>query len=212
MDLYFSPLACSMATRIALYEAGGTANFIEVDGKAKRAADGADFYTINPLGQVPVLRTDEGEFLTENPAILLYVADRYPQSGLAPADGTARYRLLQWLCFVTSELHKLVFSPLLSPTSPEGAKAYAQEKAGQRLTVVDEHLVDHAYVLDDFTIADAYLFTVLNWARLTRVVDTTRYPRIAAYIERCLERPAIARALAEEAALYQAELARRRAA
>lgn len=211
MDLYFSPLSCSMATRIALYEAGGTANFIQVDGKAKRTADGADFYTLNPLGQVPVLRLDDGTILTENPAILLHVADRYPEAGLAPQAGTARSRVLQWLCFTTSELHKLVFSPLLSPAAPEGAKEYARDKAGPRLTVIDEHLADRSHLLDRFTVADAYLTTVLNWAHVTKVVELVRYPRVAAYFERQLDRPSIARALAEETELYKADLARRAA-
>jgi len=212
MDLYFAPLACSMATRIAFYEAGVAANFIQVDQRAKRAADGMDFYTLNPMGQVPVLRTDDGDLLTENPAILLYVADRHPGSGLAPAAGIERYRLLQWLNFITSELHKVVFVPLLEQASPEGAKTYAKDKAGRRLTVLDEHLVDRDYLLDGFTIGDAYLITVLNWARVTRVVDAGQYPHIAAYIERCLARPAVARAIDEEMALYKEEVARQRAA
>jgi glutathione S-transferase len=212
MDLYFAPLACSMATRIAFYEAGATANFIQVDQKAKRAADGTDFYTVNPMGQVPVLRTDEGDLLTENPAILQYVADRHPAAGLAPEGGIERYRLLQWMNFITSELHKVVFVPLLDPTAPEGAKTYARDKAGHRLTVLDEHLAGRDYLLDRFSIGDAYLITVLNWARVTRVVNAAQYPHIAAYIERCLARPAVARAIDEEMALYKEELARRHAA
>src|SRR5262249_38707385 len=132
MDLYFSPLACSMATRIALYEAGAPANFRQVDNKAKRMDDGTDFLSINPMGQVPVLRTDSGEMLTENPVVLQYVADQYPESGLAPQSGMPRYRLQQWLGFITSELHKVVFIPLLDPRSVEGAKNYATGKVGQR--------------------------------------------------------------------------------
>ena len=211
MDLYFAPLACSMATRISLYEAGGDANFIQVDGKAKRAADGTDFYLINPLGQVPVLRTDEGELLTENPAILLYVGERYPESGLAPT-GQARYWLHQWLNFVATEMHKVIFAPLLDKSSPDGAKAYAQEKAGRRLTLLDEHLVEREFLLDRFTVADAYLFTTLNWARLTGVLDLTRWPHIEAYVYRLLNRPSIDRALDEEMSLFQAEKARQQAA
>src|ERR1041385_9464883 len=115
MDLYFSPLACSMATRIALYEIGANAGFIQVDTKSKRVEDGSDFLAVNGMGQVPVLRTDEGELLTENPAVLQYVADRFPAVGLAPQGGVARHRLQQWLNFTTSELHKVVFVPLLDP-------------------------------------------------------------------------------------------------
>jgi glutathione S-transferase len=211
MDLYFAPLACSMATRITLYEAGGTANFIQVDQKAKRAADGADFYTINPLGQVPVLRTEEGELLTENPAILQYVADQYPEANLAPA-GLDRYRLQQWLNFTTAELHKVIFTPLLESASPDGAKLYARDKSGGRLTMLDEHLVDREFLLDRFTVADAYLITVLNWGRVTHVVAIEQYPHIAAYLERGLARPSVVRALDEETALYLEERARQRAA
>jgi glutathione S-transferase len=211
MDLYFAPLACSMATRISLYEAGGDANFIQVDGKAKRAADGTDFYTINPLGQVPVLRTDDGALLTENPAILLYVAEQFPESGLAPS-GPGRYWLQQWLNFVATEMHKVIFAPLLDRASPDGAKSYAQDKSGRRLTLLDEHLVEREFLLDQFTVADAYLFTTLNWARLTGVLDLTRWPHTQAYTYRLLERPSIARALDEEMALFQAERARQAAA
>jgi glutathione S-transferase len=116
MDLYFSPLACSMATRIAFYEAGIEGTFINVDTQAKKLADGSDFFAVNTMGQVPVLRTDAGELLTENPVVLQYVADQRPQSKLAPPDGIERYRLQQWLNFITSELHKVVFIPLLDPT------------------------------------------------------------------------------------------------
>ena len=118
MELYFAPLACSMATRIALYEARIPATFTLVDLKNKRvAADGSDFLTINAMGQVPVLRTDDGALLTENPAVLQYVADRGSKTGLASESGVDRYRLQQWLCFITSELHKVIFIPLLDKAS-----------------------------------------------------------------------------------------------
>jgi len=133
MDLYFSPLACSMATRIALYEAGGKAGFIQVDLKSKRLGDGSDFLAVNDMGQVPVLRTDAGELLTENPVVLQYVADRFPGSGLAPREGIERYRLQQWLNFTTSELHKVLFGPLLDNKSSEDAKSYARQKTAKCL-------------------------------------------------------------------------------
>ena len=210
MELYFSPLACSMATRIALYEAGAEAKFNQVDMRAKRVADGADFLTINPLGQVPVLRSDDGELLTENPAVLQYVADCYPQSGLAPARGSERYRLQQWLNFVTSELHKLVFSPLLNPAAPQGAKDFAREKAEARLAYLNDRLVGRDYLLDRFTVADAYLVTVLNWAQFASI-DLAKWPAVRTYFARLQERPSVARALAEERALYAAERARQAA-
>jgi glutathione S-transferase len=194
MELYFAPLACSMATRIALYEADAPAGFRQVDTRTKRAADGSDFLAVNAMGQVPVLRTDNGELLTENPVVLQYVADQYPGSGLAPHGGMPRYRLQQWLNFTTSELHKLVFNPLLDRSSPDGAKTFAR-----------------SYLLDRFTVADAYLVTVLNWAVFTGM-DLAQWPAVQAYFNRMRERPSVARALAEEVALYREEQARRAAA
>ena len=211
MDLYFSPLACSMATRIALYEVGAEAGFIQVDTKSKSVEDGSDFFAINGMGQVPVLRTDAGELLTENPVVLQYVADRFPGSGLAPQGGMERYRLQQWLNFTTSELHKVVFVPLLDPKSSEGAKAYAREKAPLRLAHLAKHLEGREFLLDRFTIADAYLVTVLNWGRYSGV-DLAQWPAVHAYYHRMLERPSIVRAVSEEIALYKAEQARRSAA
>ena len=212
MDLYFSPLACSMATRIALYEIGAKAGFIMVDTKTKRVEDGSDFLAVNGMGQVPVLRTDEGELLTENPVVLQYVADRHPASGLAPATGSPeRYRMQQWLNFTTSELHKVVFVPLLDPEANDGAKAYAREKAPARLAPLAKHLAGREFLLDRFTIADAYLVTVLNWGRYSGI-DLAQWPPINAYYHRMLERPSVARAVAEEITLYKAEQARRNAA
>src|SRR5258706_6312096 len=119
MDLYFSPLACSLATRIALYEAGAEANYLEVDPKTKVVQnDGADFFEVNPLGLVPTLRTDDGLVLTENAAVLQYVADRFPQAGIATGPGMERSRLHQWLCFIGTELHKGLFVPMLDKKAP----------------------------------------------------------------------------------------------
>src|SRR3990167_9616079 len=123
MDLYFSPLACSLATRISLYEAGGDARFLRVDLKAKKTADGADFLAINPKGQVPVIRTDEGDVLTENAAILQYVAEQHPSVG---AKGFDAYRLREWLSFISSELHRGIFGTLVSSTPSAGAKEQAR--------------------------------------------------------------------------------------
>lgn len=210
MDLYFAPLACSMATRITLYEAGAPANFRQVDTRTKRMADGTDFLTINPMGQVPVLRTDAGELLTENPVVLQYVADQYPDSGLAPQSGMPRYRLQQWLGFITSELHKLVFSPLLDPRSADGAKNYATGKAAQRFSYLNAHLQDREYLLDRFTVADAYLAVVLNWARFAGV-DLAQWPAVQDYFQRASKRDSVARAFTEEFTLYQEQKAGRAA-
>jgi glutathione S-transferase len=208
MDLYYAPLACSMATRIALYEAGAEATFIGVDTRSKRVDDGTDFNAINPMGQVPVLRTDDGALLTENPVVLQYVADRYPASGLAPQGGIQRYRLQQWLNFVTSELHKVLFIPLLDHNSNDGAKEYARSKAQVRLGYLNDHLADREWLLDRFTVADAYLITVLNWAGFTGT-DLAPWPALQAYFGRARERPSVAKAMADELALFRAEQMRR---
>ena len=210
MELYFAPLACSMATRIALYEAGADARYTQRD-RNKRLSDGSDFYQINPLGMVPTLRTDDGELLTENAAILQYVAACFPQAALAPAGGIERARLQQWLSFIGTELHKAVFIPLLQAKAPAEAKSYARGLAEARFGVLDKHLMDREFLLDKFSVADAYLFTVLNWSRAANV-DLTPWPAILAYVKRLRARPSIAKALAEERALYEAEAASHKAA
>ena len=211
MDLYFAPLACSMATRIALYEAGADARYLYVDLRAKRLEDGSDFRAVNPMGYVPALRTDDGELLTENPVVLQYVADRHPAAGLAPERGIERYRLQQQLSFITSELHKLVYTPLLDPTASEGAKAYAHEKAVPRLDRLAAQLEGRETLLERFSVADAYLVTVLNWSRSSGI-DLARWPAIQAYAARLHQRGSVKRALAEELALYKQEQSRRSAA
>src|ERR1700727_1900687 len=134
MDLYFSPLACSLATRIALYEADADANYLEVDPKTKVVQnDGSDFRHVNPLGLVPTLRTDDGTVLTENAAILQYVADRFPKGNLGAASGIERSRLHQWLCFIGTELHKGLFVPLLDKKASSEVKAYILNKGLSRL-------------------------------------------------------------------------------
>jgi glutathione S-transferase len=211
MELYFSPLACSLATRIALYEAGAAATFTAVDLRAKKTAGGDDFLAINAMGQVPVLRTEAGEVITENPVVLQYVADHCPGSGLAPDSGPERYRLQLWLNFITSELHKVVFVPLLSHASNDGAKAFARDQVGRRFDYLNAHLDGRDFLLDRFTVADAYLVTVLNWTKAVGI-DLTPWPAVLAYFKRMHKRDSVARAFAEELALYQEEQARTTAA
>src|SRR3954469_7551159 len=161
MDLYFSPLACSMATRIAFYEAGADANYLEVDPLTKRVqADGSDFFSVNPLGLVPTLRTDDGAILTENAAILQYVAERFPEAGIGAAPGMDRAKLQQWLCFIGTELHKGLFAPLLAKAAPAEAKAWTLEKGVSRLDYLNGYLEGREFLLDRFSVADAYLVTV----------------------------------------------------
>ena len=206
MDLYFSPLSCSMASRIALYDAGATAAFIQVDAATKRTSAGDDFRAINPLGLVPTLRTDAGELLTENAAILQYLARQLPAAELAPVDGFALAQLQQWLCFIGTELHKVVFAPLLSKVAPAEVKAYALASSRARLEVVERHLTDREFLLDRFSVADAYLVTVLTWAAATPI-DLGDWPALRAYVTRLRARPSVARALAEEVPLYRREQA-----
>jgi glutathione S-transferase len=211
MNLYFSPLACSLATRIALYEAGVEAAFTQVDLKTKRLADGSDFLAIAPMGQVPVLRIEDGSFLTENTAVLQHVADRFPDAKLAPTADVERSHLRQWLGFIGTELHKAVFAPLVDLNSPDGAKTYAREKVALRLGIVQDRLSAHDFLLDRFSVADAYLATILNWAA-TFGVDLKPWPAVRSYHERVLARPAVARALGEELAMYRDEQAKRASA
>ena len=213
MELYFSPLACSMATRIALYEAGAAATYLEVDPKTKRVQqDGSDFYPINPLGLVPTLRTNDGVILTENAAILQYVADHLPDAGIAARSDSERSRLHQWLCFIGTELHKALFVPLLDKKAPPEVKAYALEKGLSRLDYLNDYLEGRDFLLDHFSVADAYLVTVINWTMATPPIDLAKWPAIKAYYERLRARPSVAQAVAEEFKLYQAEIARHKAA
>ncbi|HET6970339.1 MAG TPA: glutathione binding-like protein [Phenylobacterium sp.] len=201
MDIFFSPLACSLASRIVIYETGDQATFQRVDTKARRTAAGGDYSKINPKGLVPALRTEDGEVLTENVAILQYLADRKPGAGLAPG-GFARYRLQQWLSFISSELHKGVFTPLLSASYPPEAKAKAREEAPGWFAYLNDHLTGRDWLLEDFSVADAYLAAVLNWNRAVKF-DFSAYPAITAYQDRLAARPAVGKALTEEFALFQ---------
>lgn len=201
MDLYFSPLACSLGARIALYEAGAQAEFHRVDAPSK-TVEGTDFRLVNAKGLVPALRTHDGEVITENAAVLQYIADRHPDAGLAPTSGLERYRLQQWLSFIGSELHKAVFAPLLGRSSNEGAKTYARALAQERFAYLNEHLRNREFLISRFSVADCYLAAVLNWAGFVQM-DLTQYPAVAAYRDRLMARPSVARAMAEEMALFR---------
>jgi glutathione S-transferase len=215
MELYFAPLACSMSARIALAETGLAINLVEVDTRAGRiVATGDDYRVVNPLGYVPALKLDDGTVLTENSAILQYIADQNPEAGLTPpaSDEIGRAKLRQWLSFIGAELHKGLMTPLLGPTTPDEVKTWTLSKYGPRLAYLDAHLKDRDFLLDHFSVADGYLTTVLNWTRATPQIDLSAYPNIKAYLERMRARPSIAAALATEFPLFQAEVARRNAA
>jgi glutathione S-transferase len=201
MKLYYAPLACSLASRIALYEAEASVEFVYVDihttPQTRLLLDGSDYYAINPMGQVPALSTPDGQLLTENPVVLQYIADAYPQSQLAPPGGMPRYRLQEWLNFIGTELHKGTYIPLLARESSEGAKEFARHKLPLRFGRLNSALKDREFLLEGFTVADAYLFTVLNWSTFAGV-ELTAWPGVTGYVQRLAHRPSVARAIAEE--------------
>ena len=208
MKLYYSPGACSLSPHIVLHEAGLAHTAVLASTKTKKLPDGTDFLTINARGQVPVLELDDGQRLTEGPAIVQYLADQAPASGLAPAAGTmARYRLMEWLNFITTELHK-GFVPLFMPGWPEEAKTLARSKLMERFTWVDAQLEGHDWLMsgqghDRFTVADAYLFTVNRWGPYAGV-DTSGLARLTAHSQRVAARPAVQAAMKHEGILKSA--------
>lgn len=198
MKLYYSPGACSLSPHIALHEAGLSFQAIAAPTKTHQLPDGTDYYTINPLGYVPLLELDDGTRLTEGPAIVQYIADQAPAKNLAPAWGTIdRYKLMSWLTFIGTELHK-GFSPLFNPATPEAYKTVAKERLEGRLRWVNEQLEGRTYLMGDtFTVADGYLFTVTNWA--PRVgVDISGLAHLNAYRARVAARPAVQAAMKAE--------------
>ena len=201
MKLYYSPGACSLSPHIVLRESGLPFTPVLASTKTHALADGTDYYTINPKGYVPLLELDNGERLSEGPAIVQYIADLVPDKKLAPAAGTmARYRLQEWLNFTTSELHK-GFSPLFNPDFPEAGKAVFKNKLGQRLAWVDGQLKGKQYLMGDtFTVADAYLFTVAGWGQYVGV-DIKPLAHLSAYMARVAARPAVQEAMKAEGLL-----------
>ncbi|ALN63422.1 glutathione S-transferase [Lysobacter antibioticus] len=203
MKLYFTPGTCSFAPHIAIRELGLDAELrrVRIGADPVVVADGRDFRQINPLGYVPVLELDDGRVLTEGVAMLLHLADLKPEAGLAPAVGTPeRDELHRWLNFISSELHK-TFSPwLFHPEYGEQAANVARERLAKRLAVVERHLADRDYLLGErFSVADAYLFTIVDWTRPLKIA-LDPYPALAAYLERVRARDSVAEALRREKA------------
>jgi glutathione S-transferase len=197
MQLFYAPGACSLSPHIVLNEAGLPYARVKVDTKTK-AMEGGDYKSVNPLGYVPALRLDDGTVLTEGPAIVQYIADQVPDKQLAPPNGTLqRTQLQSWLNFISSELHK-GFSPLFNPAMPEAAKQHFRERLATRFQHLDQHLADKAYLLGPtFSVADAYLFTVSNWAAHTGV-DLSSFGNVLAYRKRVAGRPAVQAAMRAE--------------
>jgi glutathione S-transferase len=201
MKLYYSPGACSLSPHIALLEAGLKFDLVLASTKTKKLADGSDFMLINPKGSVPVLELDNGERLTEGPAIVQYIADQAPAKQLAPANGTmSRYRLQEWLNFITSELHK-GFSPLFNPATTEEYKPQVRAKLAERFAWVNEQLEGKQFLMgEQFSVADAYLFVVSNWGQYVGV-DVAGYPNLVAFRARVAARPAVIAAMTAEGLL-----------
>lgn len=201
MKLYYSPGACSLSPHITAREAGLDFELEKVDTRAKKTETGRDFFAINPKGYVPALEIAEGQVLTEGPAIVQYLADQKPESGLAPAAGTLeRYRLQEALGFINSELHK-TYSPLFSPTITPELRKDREEYLKKRYAILDKQLADKGYLFGDrFTVADAYLFTVTNWAGFVKV-DLSDFGHLVAFQKRVAERPAVRAAMEREGLL-----------
>lgn len=193
MKLYYSPGACSFAAHVTAIEADLPVETIKVDLRTHRLPDGSDYYRVNPKGYVPLLELDDGTRLTEAAVILQYLADRRPGT-LAPAFGTLeRYRLMEWLNFIATEIHK-GFGPLWYPDTPAQVREQTIDKLGRRFDVVVAALGDREYLFGNaFTIADAYLYTILSWSKLLKV-DLARWPALTAYLERIGARPSVRQA------------------
>ena len=198
MKLFFSPGACSLSPRIALLEAGLPFETQKVDTKTKQLDGGGDFWAINSKGYVPLLQLDNGEYLSEGPAIVQYIADQNPASGLAPAAGTiGRYRLQEMLNFITTEIHK-GFSPLFDPAMSAEVKQIFKDKLGKRFDWLTKQLEGKSYLMgESFTVADGYLFTVLNWGQWVGI-DIAKWPVLAAFHARVAARPKVQEALKAE--------------
>jgi glutathione S-transferase len=198
MKLYYSPGACSLSPHIVLRESGLPFTPVLASTKTHKLQDGTDYYTINPKGYVPLLELDNGERLSEGPAIVQYVADQVPARQLAPANGTmARYRLQEWLNFISTELHKS-YSPLFNPAQPEEAKALFRARLRQRYEWIDTQLEGRDHLMgSQFTGADAYLYTVTRWAGFVGV-DLAGLKNLAAFMARVEARPAVQEALKAE--------------
>nr|WP_287648396.1 glutathione transferase GstA [Accumulibacter sp.] len=198
VKLYYAPGTCSLAAHIALRECGLDFELVRVDIRQHQLADGSDFNAINPKGYVPVLEIGDDVRLTEVPAIVQYIADRIPESGLAPRPYTLeRYQLQEWLAFISAELHK-TFTPLFKPDTPEDDRLRLQEIIASRLGYVEARLAGRNYLLgNQFTVADAYLFTVLTWCNRIGL-DIACWPTLLTFQERVRHRPNVREALEAE--------------
>jgi glutathione S-transferase len=204
MKLYYAPGACSLAPHIVAREAGLALDLDKLDFATRITEGGENFSDVNPKGYVPALRLDDGSVLTEVATLVQYLADQAPQSGLAPANGTLeRYRLQEWLTFISTEIHK-GFGPLWNPTTPDAVKQATKEKLFQRFAYVDQQLDGRSYLTGErFTVADAYLFVVVDWTNF-HGLSLGDYPNLAAFMDRVAARPKVQEALQVEGLLKAA--------
>ena len=204
MKLYYSPGACSLSPHIALLEAGLPYDLVKVDLRAKKLENGDDYLKVNPKGQVPALALDNGELATEGPVIVQMIADKAPGKNLAPArDSAERYRLQEWLNYITGELHKN-FGPMFSPVLADDAKAFFKDRVMGKFKYLETALAGKDYVMGkQFTVADGYLFTMLSWADRMKF-DLSGLPNLLAYKARVAARPKVQEALAKEGLLKAA--------
>lgn len=197
MKLYFSPGACSLAPHIALSELDLPVTTVQVDLKEGRTAEGGDYRQVNPKGYVPALQLDDGQVMTEVAVLLQYLADRAPAKGLIPAAGTMeRYRLQEWINFIATEVHK-GFGPLWLPNASDDEKNRVRGRLGQRFDWLSQQLVGKEYLAGTFSIADIYLFTVLNWTQWTGI-DLAKWPVLQSYVARVASRPKVQATLKAE--------------
>jgi glutathione S-transferase len=198
MKLYYAPGACSLSPHIALLEAGLPYDLVKVDLRAKKLENGDDYLKINPKGQVPALTLDSGELVTEGPVIVQMIADKVPAKNLAPArDSAERYKLLEWLTYINSELHKNI-GPLFNPMLSDEAKGVFKDRGMGKFKYVDSQLADHDYLLgEQFTVADGYLYVMLRWAEGMKF-DLSGLNNLLAYKDRIAARPKVQEALVKE--------------
>ena len=201
MKLYYAPGACSLASHIALHETGLPFEIEKVDFATKKTDRGDDFMQINPKGYVPTIKLDDGSILTEGGAILQYIADQQPDSGLAPRAGTMeRYRLQEWLTFIGTEIHKM-FSPIFNKAATEEVKANARNLISKRLGYVETQMANKPYLMGDkFSVADAYLFTIVRWSNFAGL-DLSPFPRLNEYMARVAARSKVQAAMQAEGLL-----------
>jgi glutathione S-transferase len=204
MKLYYTPGACSLAPHIVAREAGLPISLEKIDLANHTTESGQDFRAINPKGYVPAIGLNDGSLLTEAAAIIQYLADQKPEANLAPANGTTeRYRLIEWLTFISSEIHK-GFGPLWNPTTPDSVKTATKDRLATRFAYLDERLSKQPYLTGGtFTIADAYLFTVVNWTNF-HAIDISSFKNLVAFQARVAARPKVQEAMAAEGLLKQA--------